>query len=147
MDFGVQSLYSLDEHLQCFNISLRREILRGILKNISQGETLKGEELRDLFGSRGFGYQIYSCMRPLTVALQQAFVLYREQYVEIEQPWLFNKLVYYSCDFSKQIEVQSIEISETTKLCQLQMDTSHSFQLITYWIKFLFILKAQISVF
>ena len=58
MDFltEVKSLYSLDEHLQCFNISSRRENLRGILKNISQGETLKGEELRDLFGSRGFGY-------------------------------------------------------------------------------------------
>ena len=147
MDFGVQSLYSLDEHLQCFNISLRREILRGILKNISQGETLKGEELRDLFGSRGFGYQIYSCMRPLTVALQQAFVLYREQYVEIEQHGYSTNWFTIHVISVKQIEVQSIEISETTKLCQLQMDTSHSFQLITYWIKFLFILKAQISVF
>ena len=42
-------MYGLDEYLQCCNISLRRENLRGVLKNISQGETLKGEELRDLW--------------------------------------------------------------------------------------------------
>ena len=134
MDFliEVQSLYSLDE--QCFNISSRREILRRILKNISQGETLKGEELRDLFGSRDLATRS-------TPACGLLPSLCSKHLFSIENSMLKLNSHGYSTNWCtihvisvKQIEVQSIEISETTKLCQLQMDTSHSFQLITYWI-------------